>query len=154
MNDSSSQAQPKHGMDAQQLQSDIQTIRTVLDESERHNEAHRIVIAAGNVLSGLFLLVAVPFILMAIGIVGISVPDPAPGEPSATAIVGIALGSVAAAIMAISLPFFLAGWGVWKRKSWGTIMAVVAGILNLANVPLGTALGVYTFWAVFGKRLR
>lgn len=42
----------------------------------------------------------------------------------------------------------LAGAGLILRKSWGRGVALVAGTLSLANVPFGTALGIYTLWAL------
>lgn len=42
----------------------------------------------------------------------------------------------------------LAGAGLLLRKSWGRGVALVAGTLSLANVPFGTALGIYSLWAL------
>jgi hypothetical protein len=41
-----------------------------------------------------------------------------------------------------------AGIGLLQRASWGRITALVAGFLSLLNIPLGTALGIYTIWAL------
>ena len=32
-------------------------------------------------------------------------------------------------------------------------MALIAAVLNLTNIPLGTALGIYTIWAVTKGKL-
>jgi hypothetical protein len=37
-----------------------------------------------------------------------------------------------------------AGWGLLKRRSWGRTLAIIMGILALIEIPLGTALGIYT----------
>ena len=39
---------------------------------------------------------------------------------------------------------FAAGFGLLTRRSWGRMVAVIAGVLALFNFPFGTALGVYT----------
>lgn len=140
-------------MTQKQLQSDIDTIKTVLSESDKENEIHRILIAGGNLLCGFFILIAVPVILLAVGVVGVAAPPPDPGVPSPTLVVGTVAIFVLAVICLLSLPFFLAAWGVWKRKSWGVVVAVVTGILNLTNLPFGTALAIYTFWAVTKGKL-
>jgi len=60
-------------------------------------------------------------------------------------IIGTALGLL---LVVVSLPGFVAGIGLLQRKSWSRIIALIVGFLNLFNVPIGTALGVYTIWAL------
>ena len=43
---------------------------------------------------------------------------------------------------------FFAGWGLLQREPWARILALVVGFLALLNVPLGTALGIYTLWVL------
>ena len=43
---------------------------------------------------------------------------------------------------------FLAGWGLLQREHWGRTVALVVGFVSLFNVPLGTALGIYTLWVL------
>ena len=136
-----------------QLRSDMKTIKNVLTESDKNNDVHRIIIAAGNFLSAFAMLIVVPILALAVGIVGITVPETQPGEPNPTWIVGLASGTIIAILCLFSLPFLLAGWGVLRKKTWGTTMAVIAAALNLFNIPLGTALGIYTFWAVTKGKL-
>jgi len=35
-----------------------------------------------------------------------------------------------------------------QRENWARIFALVMGFIALLNVPLGTALGVYTLWVL------
>lgn len=48
----------------------------------------------------------------------------------------------------LSLPGFLAGYGLLKRQEWGRLLAIVVAFLNLLNFPLGTLLGFYTLWVL------
>ncbi len=48
----------------------------------------------------------------------------------------------------IAVPSLLAGMGLFKRKEWARILTLVLGFLSLVNVPLGTALGIYTIWVL------
>lgn len=48
------------------------------------------------------------------------------------------------------LPTFLAGFGLLKGKTNVRIWTIVAAILALFSFPLGTALGIYALWFVFG----
>jgi hypothetical protein len=41
-----------------------------------------------------------------------------------------------------------AGWGLTQRESWARILCIVLGFLALLDVPFGTALGIYTIWAL------
>lgn len=41
-----------------------------------------------------------------------------------------------------------AGLGLWQRATWGRIAALIAGFISLLNLPFGTALGIYTIWAL------
>lgn len=40
------------------------------------------------------------------------------------------------------------GYSLITRKPWGRVLAIVAGILVLFKIPLGTALGIYTLWVL------
>ncbi len=43
---------------------------------------------------------------------------------------------------------FIAGWGLLQRESWARMVALVLAFISLFNIPFGTALGVYTLWAL------
>ncbi len=51
-------------------------------------------------------------------------------------------------ILAKAAACFLAGWGLLQRQQWARTVALVVGFVALLNVPLGTALGVYTLWVL------
>ena len=48
----------------------------------------------------------------------------------------------------LATPGVIAGYGLLKRKSWARVLAIVIGILNLVNFPIGTAIGVYTIFVL------
>jgi hypothetical protein len=51
-------------------------------------------------------------------------------------------------ILAKAAAGFIAGWGLLQRQDWARIVALVVGFVALLNVPIGTALGVYTLWVL------
>ncbi|MBD3345199.1 MAG: hypothetical protein GF401_09080 [Chitinivibrionales bacterium] len=55
---------------------------------------------------------------------------------------------VAIALTIISIPGLIVGIGILKRKSWARLIAIILGVINLFNFPIGTILGVYTFWVL------
>ena len=42
----------------------------------------------------------------------------------------------------------IAGWGLYERRSWARILAIVLGFINLVHPPFGTAIGIYTLWVL------
>jgi hypothetical protein len=66
------------------------------------------------------------------------------GDPTALGVLGL-IGTLAIVVMgAIGIPSILAGVGLLQRREWGRILALVVGFLSLFDIPIGTALGVYT----------
>jgi len=51
-------------------------------------------------------------------------------------------------ILAKAAAGFFAGWGLLQREEWARTVALVVGFLALLNVPIGTALGIYTLWVL------
>ena len=70
------------------------------------------------------------------------------GDAEAFAITSLIATFVGGIMLVLSLPGFVAGYGLLKRKQWGRILALIIGILNLMNFPFGTAVGVYTIWVL------
>lgn len=42
----------------------------------------------------------------------------------------------------------IAAWGLFQRLQWARILALIVAFLALVQVPFGTALGIYTLWAL------
>jgi len=69
-------------------------------------------------------------------------------DPIAFGILGVTGTVTGALLVLLALPGIVAGYGLLLRRNWGRLLALVVGFLGLANFPLGTALGIYTFWAL------
>ena len=94
------------------------------------------------VANALFLLLGFLGLLFFTGIGVVS------GDPTAMGVLGI-IGIVAALFFAVmALPGILAGYGLLKRRKWGQILGIVVGLLSLVNVPIGTAIGLYTLFVL------
>jgi hypothetical protein len=48
-------------------------------------------------------------------------------------------------LFVISLPGLLAGYGLLQRRPWARILGIIVGALHVFNIPIGTAIGIYTF---------
>ncbi len=76
------------------------------------------------------------------------------GDETAMGILGL-IGTIAVVFFGmIALPSILAGAGLLQHREWGRILALVVGILSLIDIPFGTALGVYTLWALMDDDIK
>ena len=51
-------------------------------------------------------------------------------------------------VVVLSVPGIIAGIGLFKRKEWGRILTLILSVLDLFNIPVGTAVGAYSIWAL------
>jgi predicted nucleic acid-binding Zn ribbon protein len=68
--------------------------------------------------------------------------------PQVTAWLGPFLTLIAGVILIKGAAGFIAGWGLLQREPWARAVTLVVGFISLFNVPLGTALGIYTLWVL------
>ena len=73
-----------------------------------------------------------------------------PGAPPAPSTLWLRpfLSFISALILVKGSAGFIAGWGLLQREPWGRLLALVLGFISLFNIPLGTALGIYTLWVL------
>lgn len=69
-------------------------------------------------------------------------------EVEARKILSIIAGVLIIVITVLSIPGLIAGIGLFKRKEWARILTLIISALDLFNFPLGTAVGVYSIWAL------
>jgi hypothetical protein len=50
----------------------------------------------------------------------------------------------------LTVPSFVAGFGLLKRKRWAKTASIVAAVMESMSFPFGTALCVYSLWFSFG----
>jgi hypothetical protein len=48
-------------------------------------------------------------------------------------------------LFAVGLLPLLVGYGLMKRRRWAKPLGICLAIISLINIPIGTALGIYTF---------
>lgn len=70
------------------------------------------------------------------------------GDPQAAGILALVGTFVAGLLLALSVPGIVGGVGILKGWWWSRYLVLVLGVFNLVRVPLGTILGVYTFWVL------
>jgi hypothetical protein len=98
--------------------------------------------AAAGLFAVLFLMgVSTPAILGGMGSRGLPILPFAPVMGGLAAVAGVF-------ILLSSALAFCTGYSLLTRKPWGRTLAIVAGILSLIKIPVGTALGIYTLWVL------
>src|SRR5262245_22413321 len=71
--------------------------------------------------------------------------------------IGITTGAgtfVALFLLLISIPGVIGGIGLLQRYWWARPLLIVIGALNLLSFPFGTAVGIYTLWALLKPETR
>lgn len=82
----------------------------------------------------------------------IGMNDSAPEAQVALPIVG-AIGSIIAIfVLLISLPGIIAGIGLLQYRPWARTLTIIISALELLNIPIGTALGIYGLWVLLSQR--
>lgn len=103
-------------------------------------------------IGALGLLVAV-FVMatmgLSAGLVGIAA-DPVDAE-IAQPILAVIGAAVTVFLLVLSVPGIVVGWGLLNYRPWARIAGIVLAVLNLLNIPFGTALGIYALWVLFNS---
>lgn len=73
-------------------------------------------------------------------------------EKSETIIKVLIIGAIVLVVLSFFLAFvnLIAGWKILKEKSGARKWGIVASFICLLNIPLGTIIGVYSLWFLFG----
>jgi len=120
-------------------------------------EQHVIVVGALRIgFAALGILGAIILLGVAVIVFGATVgPGVISGDAEAlrilTAIgsgVGLFLCGVALFVVLLSVPGIIGGIGLLKLKPWARYLVLILAVLDLFNIPIGTAAGVYTIWVL------
>ncbi|HEY0099176.1 MAG TPA: hypothetical protein VGB76_09500 [Pyrinomonadaceae bacterium] len=49
------------------------------------------------------------------------------------------------------VPSLVAGYAMLKRKTWARMASIIASVFEVMSFPLGTAVGIYSFWFMFSE---
>lgn len=70
-----------------------------------------------------------------------------PSVPHALVFIPVTFGLVIGFFIALSIiPGFVAAYGLLSQRTWGPLMGLIAGIICLPNIPVGTGVGIYAIW--------
>jgi hypothetical protein len=101
------------------------------------------------IYGGLGVFIGLIALLVLGGIAGmVGMTDQSPDSAVAIPILGGIGALVFIILLAVSLPGIIVGFGLLHFKPWARIIALVLSGFELFSIPLGTALGIYGFWAL------
>lgn len=106
-------------------------------------EKHINVVAALQIGLSIFTLLLVIFAYTVFNLIGDFID-----EPNGKMVLSIIAKAIAAFLIFISIPGLIAGLGLYRRKEWARILTLVISVIILFNFPLGTAIGIYSIWAL------
>jgi hypothetical protein len=102
---------------------------------------------------GIFYAVIVGFIMTAVQNAPHGPGDPPPPPPEAIlGIVVVVMIFALVLVLLFSIPKLVAGYGLRKGKSWAQVWTIIACIIGIMSIPVGTAVGVYGLWFVFSDQ--
>lgn len=55
-------------------------------------------------------------------------------------------------VLTFSIFYLVTGWKICKEAQIGRVLGIIASVLSLMSVPLGTALGIYGLWFLLGDQ--
>jgi len=100
--------------------------------------------------AALHLLMGVLFGVMMI--VMFSTIPPEPGHPSSPPAIFVVMACFFLVFtVGWTIPSMVAAYALLKRKRWAKTAGIVAGVFAAAQMPVGTAVCVYTFWFLFSE---
>ncbi|HET7617564.1 MAG TPA: hypothetical protein VFK20_03570 [Vicinamibacterales bacterium] len=116
-------------------------------------ETHVKVLGVLYIVLGAFgILGAIVIFLGAGAAAGIVGTQADPGDAAiAVPIIGAAGTLVAAFLAALAVPGIIAGAGLIRFRPWARILGIVLSILNLIQIPFGTAIGIYGLWVLLNS---
>lgn len=107
---------------------------------------HTQIVAALHIALGAMSLLGAIVVFAVFGMAGGIVISQ--GQHQAAGILGIVAVALGAFLTALALPGIIGGWALLSGRSWGRPLVLVLGFIDLINIPFGTALGIYTIWAL------
>ncbi len=71
-----------------------------------------------------------------------------PDDPTGSGVLLLVGWFIAGLFIVFSIPEIIGGIGLLKRQNWARILVIILGFLSLLEIPIGTAIGIYTLWVL------
>lgn len=77
-----------------------------------------------------------------------------PGVPDSglpAAFLGLYFAFMLLYTLVLTVPSFIAGYAMLKRKKWARMASLIAAVFELMSFPFGTPVGIYSFWFMLSE---
>lgn len=106
-------------------------------------EKHINIVAALQIGLSIFNLLIAFLVFTVLKLVGGFVDD-----ANGATILSLIADILAVIFIIISVPGILAGMGLYKKKEWARILTLILSVIEIFSFPFGTAIGIYSIWAL------
>jgi hypothetical protein len=106
-------------------------------------EKHINIVAALQIGLSIFNLLIAFLVFTVLKLVGGFVDD-----ANGATILSLIADILAIVFIIISFPGILAGMGLYKKKEWARILTLILSVIEIFSFPFGTAIGIYSIWAL------
>lgn len=106
-------------------------------------EKHVNVVAALQIGFSILGVIIAAFLFFILQYIGDFVDD-----NEAEIVLSIVANAIMVTFIVLSIPGIIAGIGLFKKKEWARILTLILSVLDLVNFPIGTAVGIYSIWAL------
>jgi len=69
-------------------------------------------------------------------------------EPETSRVLSIIARWGSLFLLIVSVPGLIGGIGLFMNKSWARILVLIISVLSLLNIPIGTAVAIYSIWVL------
>ncbi len=114
--------------------------------SRQDAETHVKIVGWLHIVLSILGLLGAAFLLLIFLVIGLLLARA--DEPEALGVLAIIAIAIGFFLFLLSAPGLVGGIGLLKRQNWARILVLILSVLQLFNVPFGTALGVYSLWAL------
>ena len=114
--------------------------------SRQDSETHVKIVGWLHIVLSTLGLLGAALLLLVFLVIGLLLA--AADEPEALGILALIAIVIGFFLLLLSAPGLVGGIGLLKRQNWARILVLILSVLQLFNVPFGTALGVYSLWAL------
>ncbi len=101
-----------------------------------------------TILGVLWLVRAAMMLLPGMALVGVSQFHRWPWPTGMGGVFMPFLGGLGFGILLLAAGEFASGIGLLTVQPWARLLAIVVGVIELINIPFGTAMGIYTLWVL------
>ncbi len=109
-------------------------------------ETHVKIVAWLHIVLSILGLIVTAFVFLVFVVIGLVLA--ASDDVAAMGIFAVIATIVGVFLLLVSAPGLVGGIGLLKRQNWARILVLILSVLQLFNIPFGTAVGVYSLWVL------